>query len=240
MRLPTLLLLALTLSTAGAAAQTVSPGAYAPDDLSVLKESDQVRVISREYFDQSRGRTIPGDQLEFYLDQIDSGWRFGDIRSDIARSLRGERPGAGGGWQDGDGDPSRIVRCESIDERHGECRTGFHGRAELVKQLSRAQCIEGRSWGQRPGTVWVDHGCRAEFAETRGWSADPNYTVSCSSHQEMYATCRWDTRLGGRPKVVERFSREECFEGRTWGWRGDVIWVDDGCRARFGPSGYER
>ncbi len=40
-----------------------------------------------EYADQSSGRRLPDDQLEFYLDQIDSGWTFSRIKQDIAESL---------------------------------------------------------------------------------------------------------------------------------------------------------
>ena len=69
--------LALALAFAGAAlpapAAAQSTRAYAPENLRQLSFSDRVRVVEREYADQSRGRQIPDDQLEFYLDQIDSG-----------------------------------------------------------------------------------------------------------------------------------------------------------------------
>jgi hypothetical protein len=33
----------------------------------------------------------------------------------------------------------------------------------LERQHSRNACIEGRTWGQDRGGVWVDDGCRATF-----------------------------------------------------------------------------
>ena len=40
------------------------------------------------------------------------------------------------------------------------------GRVQLVRQLSSAACIEGRTWGQDARGVWVTDGCRGEF---RSW-----------------------------------------------------------------------
>ena len=63
------ILMALCLAAPAAMAQ-VSPKAYAPEDLNILDERDQARVIAKEYMDQSGNRQIPDDQLEFYLDQV--------------------------------------------------------------------------------------------------------------------------------------------------------------------------
>ncbi len=252
------ILISLCLAAPAAMAQVV-PKAYAPEDLSILNEQDQARVIAKEYMDQSGNRQIPDDQLEFYLDQIDSGWTFSQIKEDIARSLRGEGRVGDDGWRGGrpgyDGRPGnnygwgppvtsagRVVRCESINERPRECATGFRGRATIVRQHSRTQCIEGRNWGQRPGMVWVNRGCRAEFAETSGgWdnSQYNTYSVTCASNYDRYTTCAWNDRYG-RPVVIEQLSRDACVEGRTWGYRGSSIWVDNGCRARFGAQPYGR
>ena len=114
----------------------------------------------------------------------------------------------------------------------------------LTRNVSRTECIEGRSWGQRRGLIWVDQGCRAEFTEARGggkWedSEYGNYSVTCASVKDRHTTCAWNARYG-RPRLVERFSRSACDEGRGWGFRNGSLWVDGGCRARFEPdySGY--
>jgi hypothetical protein len=293
-------------------AQSPSARAYAPENLRQLSVPDRVRVIEREYADQSRGRAIPDDQLEFYLDQIDSGWGFSRIKQDIATSLRGQghqggnRPGAGwGGWNGSSwsgqtlicssndrrrrecrtpfsgrpvlvenisgtrcvegvnfgggggamwvdqgcrgrfaegrggwsgGGTGRTIRCESQGNRERVCGTGFRGQAVLVRQLSGTRCIEGQNWGQRGSTIWVRGGCRGEFAERQGggWGgSNPGYSVTCSSENNRRRSCAWDRRQG-RPVVIQQISGTRCQEGYNWGWNGSAIWVDRGCRARFG------
>jgi hypothetical protein len=34
--------------------------------------------------------------------------------------------------------------------------------------------------------------------------------------------------------VIQQLSSSPCREGYTWGYAGNQIWVDRGCRARFG------
>lgn len=62
--------------------------------------------------------------------------------------------------------PERFV-CESNDGRPRSCRVDTRGHVQLVRQISRSPCIEGRSWGRERDGVWVAEGCRAEF-EVRG------------------------------------------------------------------------
>lgn len=137
----------------------------------------------------------------------------------------------------GFGSGNARVRCESVDNRYRECNTGFRGNAVLSRKLSDARCTEGESWGQqRNGSVWVDRGCRAEFAEGNGdWNpgGTGNYSVTCSSVNNRRASCAWNNRYG-RPYVIQQLSSETCREGSTWGYAGNQIWVDGGCRARFG------
>lgn len=235
-----LLVLVFSLAAAAAlpapAAAQAAPRAYAPEQLWQLSPRDQERVIALEYEEQSNGRRIPDDQLRFYLDQVrQSRWTFSRIKTDIAQSLRGNagggRPPGNGG--DGSGGSDRVA-CESIKQRYRECATDFRGRAYVVRKLSRGECVEGRSWGQLRGRVWVNHGCRAEFAERAGGGPDTGYSVTCSSNDERYTTCAWNTRYGP-PVLVERLSRHRCDAGRDWGYRGGALWVDNGCRARFAP-----
>lgn len=207
--------------------------AYAPENLHQLNLPARRQVIEREYADQSGGRRIPDDQLQFYLDQIRlQRWTFSQISADIAQSLRGggrpppHPPG-------GDGE----VVCESRDHGFRECSTPFRGRARLQRQLSDTRCIEGRNWGSRRGLVWVDEGCRAAFVGDRGGGRPPypgdGYTVTCASRDGHFQSCAWPSGYG-RPRLVEQLSKAECRYGRSWGYdsrRG--LWVDEGCRARF-------
>ena len=181
---------------------------YAPEDLRPLSRNDRVRVLEIEYREQSNGRQLPNDQRDFYLAQINSGWTFSRIRSDMAQSLRGNGGWNGGnqGGYPGSGNNGRSVRCESVNDRYRECTTNFRNRAELARTFSKATCREDYSWGQRRGTVWVSRGCRAEFVESRsGWGPgrpENNYSVTCSSDDDRYRTCAWQSRFG-RPHLVE-------------------------------------
>lgn len=232
----------------GAAAALAPPAAlaqagtkaYAPDDLRRLSPRDQARVIEKEYAEQSGGRRIADDQLEFYLDQINaSDWRFSDIQNDIARSLQGNRRDRRdrGGYDHGPVGGYAVV-CESRSNRYTECPRPDGGRhVVLVRQISGSACVEGRTWGTRGDTLWVDRGCRGEFAAEHGdWrrpGRSSDYSVTCASEDNRYRRCAWN-RGQGVPVLIETISRQACIEGRTWGYDREGLWVDRGCRGRFG------
>jgi hypothetical protein len=219
-----------------AAAQTER--AYAPENLRQLSVADRVRVIEREYADQSRGRRIPDDQLEFYLDQIESGWGFSRIKQDIAVSLRGSGDGnrPGSGW-DGSQSNGQTVTCSSTDRRRRECRTPFRGRPVLVQNLSDTRCVDGGNFGGGGGMMWVDDGCRGRFAEGRGGTAggSSGQTVRCESKDHRERVC--PTGFNGNAVLVRQLSSARCIEGQTWGQRGSTVWVRNGCRADFAQRG---
>jgi hypothetical protein len=167
----------------------------------------------------------------------------------VAGGCRGEfsvRRGGGGGWGDsGWGNNDRVFRCESQDNRYQQCASDSRGRARLVRQLSKSPCIEGRTWGSTRGGVWVDRGCRAEFASGRGngwgnggnWGDRPGYgdgyaqTVRCESIDGRSRECSADVRRGVR--LSRQLSDTRCVEGQNWGWDRRGIWVTRGCRAEF-------
>ena len=144
--------------------------------------------------------------------------------------------GSGGGGAIG----GEAYRCESMEGRLNECRAPQRGRQVLVRQLSDSACIEGQTWCSRDGGVWVQGGCRGEFAAAGGWGGGGGwgqgggrYEVDCASEDRRYNQCRWDSRQG-RPVLIEQYSEDACREGRSWGYDGRRLWVDRGCRARFG------
>lgn len=133
------------------------------------------------------------------------------------------------------------VTCQSV-RGYRECNVAFRGPATLVRQVSGSSlCVEGRTWGQRPGLIWVDRGCSGVFSEgyrPSGGFYDPNQynqnVVDCASLDGAYALCSWNERFG-QPFLIEQYSLRACVEGVSWGYtprRG--LWVDRGCRARFG------
>jgi hypothetical protein len=218
-------------NTAYADNTTYNSRAYVPENLAQLRINDQIRVIENEYRDQSRGRQIPDDQLDFYLDQIRlSRWTFSYIRSDIATSLRGSnglwRKPSNSNWN------ATSVICSSNDQRYNQCNTPFRGRARLVENISNARCYEGRNWGSQPGIVWVNQGCRARFIDSgHNWSP-----IRCESHGSRYQQCR--KPFNAEVIISRQLSKQSCIYGRTWGQDNNLIWVDNGCRAEFQIRGY--
>lgn len=218
--------LAFCLATLAAPALAQQTRVYAPENLVSLSYEDQVRVISLEYSEQSSGRRIPDDQLRFYLDQVQrSNWSFSQVKADIAASLsRG--PGV-----DPPLLPGANIRCESTDGRAESCRTPWPGHSRLVRQLSTAPCTEGRSWNSQRGQVYVDEGCRADFAPARGAAAAPKAgTFRCANTGARYNVCAAPWRGQSR---LSRQSGTACVEGRSWGSTQGHVWVTRGCRGEF-------
>src|SRR5690348_10453435 len=69
----------------------------------------------------------------------------------------------------GEGGP-RQVYCASNDSRGSRCQMPWRD-SVLAQQMSRAACIEGRTWGSDPYSVWIKGGCRGNFSDARayGW-----------------------------------------------------------------------
>ncbi|MDR2710624.1 MAG: DUF3011 domain-containing protein [Burkholderiales bacterium] len=130
-----------------------------------------------------------------------------------------------------------VVRCESDNGRYRECRIPGSARVQLVRQLSSSACVENRSWGVKKDRLWVDRGCRAEFAASGGAWAGSGWrgSIICASEDYRTTTCPWDSRKMGRARLLEQLSSANCREGQSWGLtRSGDIWVKDGCRGRFG------
>lgn len=72
----------------------------------------------------------------------------------------------GGGWNDGgwNGGYGQTLRCESGDNRTRRCNANVRSDVQLVRQLSKSPCMQGRTWGWDGNGVWVSNGCRAEFS----------------------------------------------------------------------------
>jgi Protein of unknown function (DUF3011) len=61
-----------------------------------------------------------------------------------------------------------TIACNSDDMRRHSCYIDTRGgEVRLVRQLSDAACTKGYSWGTNRRGIWVDHGCRADFAVVR-------------------------------------------------------------------------
>jgi hypothetical protein len=119
--------------------------------------------------------------------------------------------GFGWGWEDG-GDERFEFNCSSVEGKHRECQLPINGRARLVKRRS-------------------DDGCRAKFEVVRSGGGGSGNTIDCMSEDGRYRECSIGPGRFGR--LVREYSHDRCRADRTWGTRNGVIWVTDGCRARF-------
>ncbi len=130
-------------------------------------------------------------------------------------------------WNSGDDWSQNLIRCESEGYKERYCPAQLGGRdVILVRQLSRSSC-DG-NWGYDRNGIWVDNGCRAEFALDDRYSQQGDLLV-CSSERHRFKRCPVDTRWG--VEFVRQLSRSSC-QG-NWGYDEYGIWVDNGCRAQF-------
>jgi hypothetical protein len=85
-----------------------------------------------------------------------------------------------------------VVGCSSQHNRYHECSSDFR-RAVIVRQESDSPCVYGQSWGfdRDSGTIWVDHGCRAVFADAGGYRYDRRYSRDYGQDDEGSYYGRW-------------------------------------------------
>jgi hypothetical protein len=135
---------------------------------------------------------------------------------------------------------AETIRCESDRGSRHECAFEGFGRVELLRQVSRTDCVLGRTWGlEGRHRVWVSNGCRADFVirREREESREEEHharrgrLVVCESENNTLHRCSVDTDAGVR--ISRQLSRNDCIEGRTWGYNRRGIWVTSGCRAEF-------
>ncbi|HEY0506324.1 MAG TPA: DUF3011 domain-containing protein [Lysobacter sp.] len=132
----------------------------------------------------------------------------------------------------GSGVGARVMRCESRGSRWQHCPAETRAGVELVRQLSKNPCIKGQNWGADARGVWVSGGCRAEFRMMADVANEMRGTiVRCESTGKLPRHCPANTQGGVR--LFRQMSRASCVEGRSWGFDGNGIWVEDGCRAEF-------
>jgi hypothetical protein len=147
--------------------------------------------------------------------------------------------------------PDITISCSSDDGQRHYCPVNSQGRVRLAQQRSDSACREGYSWGSDERGIWVDHGCRADFAieGDRGSrdrdqdryrdgdrgnddnQSDQDQIISCASDDMHRHYCPADTR--GGVQLIKQHSDSSCRQGRSWGYDRRGIWVDHGCRADF-------
>jgi hypothetical protein len=128
-----------------------------------------------------------------------------------------------------------LVTCESDRRRRKTCAADTSAGVQFVRSLGDRACHFGRDWGYDTTGIWVDRGCRAEFA-VRDKAKPLLPTVACASKSRTRTHCPADTRYG---VALARFlGDEECTLDKTWGFDDDGVWVTNGCHALFALGGY--
>ena len=134
---------------------------------------------------------------------------------------------------------AQTLTCSSDDGHRHYCPADVRGGVRLLKQRSGSPCDQGQSWGFDRGGVWVDRGCRADFAidsyQYRGPAPGSVGTVTCSSNDGKRHYCNVDS--DGPVRLAQQRSGSPCQEGYSWGSDGRGVWVDHGCRADFAVGG---
>ncbi|MBR8827231.1 MAG: DUF3011 domain-containing protein [Gomphosphaeria aponina SAG 52.96 = DSM 107014] len=58
-------------------------------------------------------------------------------------------------------------------------------------------------------------------------------SLTCASNDDRYQHCAANIRSGDRVALKRQLSSAGCWQGDTWGYDRDGIWVDNGCRGVF-------
>ena len=133
------------------------------------------------------------------------------------------------------GPSQQTINCSSNDGRRNWCAIGGARDAQLVRQISGSPCVRGQTWGIDNRGLWVDRGCRADFAFGGGGFGPPppprTQIVTCSSNDGRRNWCDIGNRRDVR--LSRQISGSPCVQGQTWGIDNRGLWVDRGCRADF-------
>ena len=144
-----------------------------------------------------------------------------------------------------------VIVCASDERRRETCRVDTSEGARLIRQLSRAKCVQGETWGFERNGIWVDDGCAGEFQVGGGGGgyADPRPlprpielppprplpgagpTLVCESDGRL-RYCSTGL-LNYQATLVREFGDDPCIAGRSWGQDQRGVWVDDGCAGEF-------
>lgn len=216
---------------------------------SIVRDRDLAYEWGYSELNFGSGRTIRGRYMAVWQRQPGGGWKILRNMSLPGGFVEGRRPA-----RDDQMRPRReqslTQRCESDDMGRHSCQLAFQvTRAEVLRQISGSQCVQGSTFGWTNNSIWVDRGCRADFT-VYGYSNDAapetpidqpateyNDTrivksIRCESNDEGYKFCAAEGTVR-RVRLVQQLSGSACTETKTWGWKSDGVWVDKGCRAEF-------
>jgi hypothetical protein len=113
------------------------------------------------------------------------------------------------------------VTCESVGRDRKECPMDTRGEIRLVRQLSKAPCTDGVTWGYSKHAVWVEQGCRAVFSSGGGMTEPqgagsggiPIMNATCGPGIEVHADEHGPVYIDGREASLKKFN-DNYFEAR--------------------------
>lgn len=109
----------------------------------------------------------------------------------------------------------------------------------VLATLVVAGCVADPYYNRRYGGGYYDdrhqddRGYYDDDRHDRDRKHDRDYpTIVCASKEGRPKRCRTDFRIQSA-ELDKRYSGSPCDYGRSWGFDGNEVWVDHGCRARF-------
>jgi hypothetical protein len=141
--------------------------------------------------------------------------------------------------QDGPTTTTRVSCASQLFQRR-ECGVDTQGGhivdARITQDMSNPPflCRQGDSNGFTPNSVWVNHGCSAEFEVTIQLPApvEEREQIRCVSDGH-YVLCNSSLTDIHRGRLIRQESGARCQEGDSYGFYQDAVWVDRGCRGVF-------
>lgn len=121
----------------------------------------------------------------------------------------------------------RDIRCESRDGRQSWCRVNTSGGVRLVRQLSDARCVRGRTWDADRSGIWVSRGCRADFevgyggyGSNDGWRGNGDWNNG-RVNGSAASLCRVAVarRIGTQASRVNTWGQRQRGNSVELGWR---------------------
>jgi len=83
----------------------------------------------------------------------------------VDRGCRADFVVGAGGWARESGySRGRVLYCASDDFGVRSCPVNTYFGVRILRQRSEAPCVYRRTWGYDDRGIWVDRGCRADFA----------------------------------------------------------------------------
>lgn len=126
-------------------------------------------------------------------------------------------------------DNSSTIICSSDNGQRVYCNADTRGGARLVRQISGSPCNQGSTWGYDSQGIWVDRGCRAEFAvfdgDNRGYDRNGQNRLIIERNNNI----SWQSQGTTSARVYAQKDNgpEQLFaEGRS-GTQG-APWIEQG------------